>query len=130
MGSRVKATERIHHVGQTTFTLDKQYSDLKAIGSGSYGVVCAAFSESLGKKVAIKKITPMAKHITDAKHVLREIRLMRYMGQHANIVHLLDLMVRESSDELYIVMELLDSDLHRTSLVRPFSSSFCLMLNA
>lgn len=30
-----------------------------------------------GKRVAIKKIHPMAQHMVDAKHVLREIRLMR-----------------------------------------------------
>lgn len=29
------------------------------------------------KRVAIKKIHPMAQHVVDAKHVLREIRLMR-----------------------------------------------------
>jgi serine/threonine protein kinase len=67
----------------------------------------------LGKKVAIKKITPMARHVNDAKHVLREIRLMRHMGLHENIITLEQLVVRESADELYIIMELLDCDLHR-----------------
>ena len=55
----------------------------------------------------------MAKHVTDAKHVLREIRLMRHMGKHENVITLEDLIVREQADELYIVMELLDTDLHR-----------------
>jgi serine/threonine protein kinase len=55
----------------------------------------------------------MAKHALDAKHVLREIRLMRHMGMHENVITLEDLIVRESADELYIVMELTDSDLHR-----------------
>lgn len=49
----------------------------------------------------------------DAKHVLREIMLMRHMGKHENIITLEDLILRENNDELYIVMELLDSDLHR-----------------
>ncbi|CAM9829499.1 unnamed protein product, partial [Sphacelaria rigidula] len=35
------------------------------------------FKSCQGKRVAIKKIRPMAQHIIDAKHVLREIRLMR-----------------------------------------------------
>jgi serine/threonine protein kinase len=111
--SKIKANDKVHYISSTTFTLDKNYSDLKAIGSGSYGVVVSAFSASLNKRIAIKKITPMAKHIVDAKHVLREIRLMRHMGKHENVVTMEDLIVRESSDELYIVMELLDSDLHR-----------------
>ena len=73
-------TERIHYVASTTFTIPEKYKDLKAIGKGSYGVVCSAIDVSIGKNVAIKKITPMAKHTVDAKHVLREIRLMRHMG--------------------------------------------------
>jgi len=105
--------ERTHHVASTTFTLPQRFSDLKAIGKGSYGVVVAALDEGQGKRVAIKKITPMAKHTTDAKHILREIRIMRHMGTHENIISLEDLIVRDAADELYIVMELLDSDLHR-----------------
>eukprot|EP01035_Chromulina_nebulosa_P017087 gene17087-22600_t len=76
---RQKPNERTTHVGSTTFTLDKRYNDIKLIGQGSYGVVCSVYDSKLGKKVAIKKITPMAKHVEDAKHVLREIRLMRYL---------------------------------------------------
>lgn len=108
-----KQNEKVHYVASTTFTLDRNYDDLKAIGKGSYGVVCSAYSASMGEKVAIKKITPMSKQIHDAKHVLREIRLMRHMGKHENVITLYDLCLRETSDELYIVMELLDSDLHR-----------------
>ena len=63
---------KTHYVASTTFVLDPDYSDLRAIGKGSYGIVCSAHSASLGgKKVAIKKITPMARDVVDAKHVLR-----------------------------------------------------------
>lgn len=109
----LKGNDKVHYIASTTFTIDKKYSDLKAIGKGSYGVVCSALDGSTGKRIAIKKITPMAKHVTDAKHVLREIRLMRHMGKHENIITLEDLIVREAADELYIIMELLDTDLHR-----------------
>ncbi len=108
-----KANERVHYIAQTTFTLDNHFTDLKLLGKGSYGVVVSAISEKSQKKVAIKKITPVAKHIMDAKHVLREIRLMRHMGKHENIISMDDLFYRESYDELYIIMELMDSDLHR-----------------
>ena len=77
---RTRANEKIHYIASTTFTIDRCYTDLKLIGKGSYGVVCSALDMSKGKKVAIKKITPMAKTVADAKHVLREVRLMRYMG--------------------------------------------------
>jgi serine/threonine protein kinase len=72
--------EKVHYIASTTFTLERIYSDLKLIGKGSYGVVVSAVDTSTREKVAIKKITPMAKDIVDAKHVLREIRLMRHMG--------------------------------------------------
>jgi serine/threonine protein kinase len=103
-----------HKVGGTSFLLPEgRFSSLKAIGKGSYGVVVSALDEGSMLKVAIKKIAPMAKHTIDAKHILREIRIMRYMGRHENIITLEDLIVDKEHDELYIVMELLDSDLHR-----------------
>jgi hypothetical protein len=37
------------------------------------------------QSVAIKKITPMAGDEWDAKHTLREIRLMRYFEDHPNV---------------------------------------------
>lgn len=85
--------DRVHNVGDgAVFTLDRRYSDLKVIGKGSYGVVCKAKdslrgstsgapSSSLTYNVAIKKIHPMAKTAADAKHVLREIRIMRCLGE-------------------------------------------------
>lgn len=80
MANRMKGKDKVHYVASTTFTIDRKYADLKLVGKGSYGVVCSATDNSTGLKIAIKKITPMAKDIMDAKHVLREIRLMRHMG--------------------------------------------------
>ncbi len=101
--------ERTNYVQGNQFTLDRRYDDFKVVGKGSYGVVCSALDEVTGKRVAIKKITPVViltllptylyylltrfvfqvcKHTIDAKHVLREIRLMRHMGKHENIVTL------------------------------------------
>ena len=111
MTGRLKA--KVHYIDKSTFTIDRSFTELKLIGKGSYGVVCSALDTTNHKKVAIKKITPITRDIQDAKHVLREIRLMRHMGKHENIISLYDLYVRESADELYIVMELLDSDLHK-----------------
>jgi len=79
--SKLKPNEKVTVLDKTSFTIDRRYSDLKVIGSGSYGVVCSALDTTSGKRYAIKKITPMAQHSVDAKHVLREIRLMRHMGK-------------------------------------------------
>eukprot|EP00752_Nemacystus_decipiens_P007259 g6498.t1 len=108
------AERRLHVANGTTFKIPKRYNHLEVIGKGSYGMVCSAVdSVRNNAPVAIKKITPMAAHSVDAKHVLREVRVMRYLGEHENIVTLEDLFCNEEDDELYIVMELLDSDLHR-----------------
>lgn len=86
---KIRSTsEKSYIVGQTSFVLPVQYSELKPVGNGSYGVVVSAVDSQLRRKVAIKKITPMAKHKSDAKHVLREMRLMRYLGKHPKIVSL------------------------------------------
>ncbi len=112
MSQRYKQQEKTYYLSNTLFTLDSNYSELKILGKGSYGVVVSAHSEKLNKKIAIKKITPVAKHLQDCKHVLREVRLLRYLGRHENIITLEDLILREQQDELYIIMELMDSDLH------------------
>jgi len=103
----------VFEVYGTTFNVDPRYTFCKALGKGAYGVVCSAKDSVNNRKVAIKKICPMAKSVYDAKHTLREIRLLRHCGQHPNVITLLDLMVDEANDELYIGMECMDTDLHR-----------------
>ena len=76
-------------------------------------MVCAAKNKELNTKVAIKKITPMCSSVVDGKHTLREIRLMRHLGRHPNVISLKDLYVNVTEDELYVVMDLMDTDLHR-----------------
>ena len=51
--------------------------------------------------------------VSDGLHALREVRLMRWLGKHPNIIALKDLMVDVRRDALYVVMEMMDTDLHR-----------------
>lgn len=95
------------------FNVPAKYKPLQVLGEGSYGIVCAATDTETKKNVAIKKITPMAGDEWDAKHTLREIRLMRYFGQHPNIASLQNLSTCIEKDELYLMMDLVDTDLHR-----------------
>lgn len=80
---------------------------------GSYGIVVSSKNTITNEKVAIKKISSVCSDVFDAKHVLREIRLMKYFSAHQNIVTIKDLSYNSEEDELYIYMQLLDSDLHR-----------------
>ncbi|KAF4150372.1 Protein kinase domain [Phytophthora infestans] len=95
------------------FNVPAKYKPLQVLGEGSYGIVCAATDTETKKNVAIKKITPMAGDEWDAKHTLREIRLMRYFGKHPNIASLQNLSTCMDKDELYLMMDLVDTDLHR-----------------
>jgi len=53
----------------------------------------------------------MCEDIWDAKHTLRELRLMRLLDYHPNVISLVSL--SSTATSLYIVMELMDSDLHK-----------------
>lgn len=48
-------------------------------------VCSAAKDKQTGQCVAIKKVSPMAKRTVDAKHTLREVLLLQYLGKHPNV---------------------------------------------
>lgn len=89
--------------------------------------------------MAIKKVSPMAKRTVDAKHTLREVLLLQLLGKHPNVrlsrscvsgeilerelkqaiplyrqvISIHNLSTNLKDDELYIVMDLMDTDMHR-----------------
>ncbi|KAJ8556090.1 hypothetical protein K7X08_022848 [Anisodus acutangulus] len=91
-----------------------RYKILEVIGKGSYGVVCAAIDTHTGEKVAIKKITDIFEHTSDAIRILREIKLLRLL-RHPDIVDIKRIMLPPSKrdfKDIYVVFELMESDLH------------------
>jgi serine/threonine protein kinase len=70
-----------------TFTIDGRYDlkDAKILGRGSYGVVTTAYDSLKQRKLAIKRIRPFANDDWDARHTIREIRLMKVLGSHPNV---------------------------------------------
>lgn len=70
-----------------TFTIDTRYvlKDSRILGKGSFGVVCTAYDSVRRIDIAIKRIRPYANDEWDAKHTLREIRLLRLLGPHPNV---------------------------------------------
>ncbi|PHT35562.1 Mitogen-activated protein kinase 10 [Capsicum baccatum] len=91
-----------------------RYKILEVIGKGSYGVVCAAIDTHTGEKVAIKKITNIFEHTSDAIRILREIKLLRLL-RHPDIVDIKRIMLPPSKrdfKDIYVVFELMESDLH------------------
>lgn len=113
MPKQYRTGGKCYTIDRELFYCPRRYVPTTALGRGSFGLVCAAKDRADKVKVAIKKVAPMAKTSLDAKHILREIRLMRYLGKHPNIIGIKDLFLRPGYDEIYIVMDFLDTDLHR-----------------
>ena len=101
--------------GGTTFTVDEHYQLIKQIGHGAYGVVISAFDRKNNMKVAIKKVPKAFEDLIDAKRILREIKLLKFL-KHENIITLLDIQRpphRTGYEDIYIVADLMETDLHR-----------------
>ncbi|KAK4800599.1 hypothetical protein SAY86_021086 [Trapa natans] len=87
----------------------------EVIGKGSYGVVCSAVDTHTEEMVAIKKINDVFEHVSDATRILREIRLLRLL-RHPDLVEIKHIMLPPSRREfrdIYVVFELMESDLHQ-----------------
>ena len=97
-------------------TESQRYKLTEVIGKGSYGVVASAVDQfNQGEKVAIKKITNVFDHVSDATRILREIKLLRLL-RHPDIVEIKHIMLPPSPKDfkdIYVVFELMETDLHQ-----------------
>ncbi|KAM5569236.1 hypothetical protein ABKV19_016642 [Rosa sericea] len=99
----------------TEYGEGSRYKIEEVIGKGSYGVVCSAFDTHTGEKVAIKKINDIFEHVSDATRILREIKLLRLL-RHPDIVEIKHILLppsRREFKDIYVVFELMESDLHQ-----------------
>ncbi|GLT71560.1 hypothetical protein SLA2020_435700 [Shorea laevis] len=126
---RIKVPERTNHrlapMDPHKSMLDKeffteygeasQYEIQEVIGKGSYGVVASAIDTHTGERVAIKKINDVFEHVSDATRILREVKLLRLL-RHPDIVQIKHIMLppsRREFQDIYVVFELMESDLHQ-----------------
>lgn len=113
------SSQQYHNVqvGYNRFYIDHRYRNLRPIGDGSYGFVASGTDSVTGEKVAIKKIKDTFIDTIDAKRILREIKLLRHFHSHENIISIFDIMTNppncEHFDDIYIVTNLMESDLDR-----------------
>ena len=92
-----------------------RFSIHEVIGKGSYGVVCSATDNKTGEKVAIKKITDVFEHVSDATRILREVKLLRVL-KHPDIVEVKHIVLPPNPRELkdiFVIFELMETDLHQ-----------------
>lgn len=104
-----------YSVLQTVFEVDTKYFLVKPMGRGTYGTVCSAVNLETTEKVAVKKISGVFGDPTTALRTLRELAILRQIS-HENVVALKDVMLpcdKKSFQEVYLVYELMDTDLDR-----------------
>ncbi|KAJ8113357.1 hypothetical protein OPT61_g4494 [Boeremia exigua] len=102
------------------------YDIQDVVGEGAYGVVCSALHKPSGQKVAIKKITPFD-HSMFCLRTLREMKLLRYFN-HENIISILDIQKPrnyETFTEVYLIQELMETDMHRVIRTQELSDDHC-----
>eukprot|EP01054_Gregarina_sp_Poly1_P000590 Gregarina_sp_Poly_1__589@NODE_113_length_13886_cov_267_363051_g100_i0_p3_GENE_NODE_113_length_13886_cov_267_363051_g100_i0NODE_113_length_13886_cov_267_363051_g100_i0_p3_ORF_typecomplete_len599_score87_19Pkinase/PF00069_25/5_3e52Pkinase_Tyr/PF07714_17/2_6e17Pkinase_Tyr/PF07714_17/0_0016Kdo/PF06293_14/3e13Pkinase_fungal/PF17667_1/4_9e09Kinaselike/PF14531_6/0_0061Kinaselike/PF14531_6/27YrbLPhoP_reg/PF10707_9/1e03YrbLPhoP_reg/PF10707_9/0_0014RIO1/PF01163_22/0_00062APH/PF01636_23/0_022APH/PF01636_23 len=84
-------------------------------GTTCSGSVARFYDTSREQCVAIKRIGEVFRDPLDAKRILRELKVLRHLRNRRNIVNLLDVLPPNSPDfdEIYIVLECLETDLHK-----------------
>lgn len=90
----------------------ERYELLKKMGKGAYGVVWKARDRSSNQLVALKKIYDAFQNSTDAQRTYREVMYLKQLNGHENIIKLLNVIHATNNKDLYIVFELMETDLH------------------
>lgn len=88
----------------------------KPIGYGAFGVVWAVTDPRDRQRVALKKMPYVFSNLISAKRVYRELKILSSI-RHDNILKALDILLPPENlnemREVYVVTELLQSDLHK-----------------
>ena len=102
-------------ISKIKFTIDEKYEFIKQIGLGSFSAVCSCYDRKDNRNVAIKKVTNAFDDLEDARHILREIKMLSFFD-HDNIVTLLDVPKPDNKNtynDVYVITDLMETDLHR-----------------
>ena len=108
-------------VMDTKFEIEKKYEIIDLIGYGAYGIVVAAKDTSMpdakeggeSNLVAIKKIVKAFEHRVFSLRTYRELKIQRLL-EHENVLGIKRILKpkdRASFDEIYVVSELMETDL-------------------
>ncbi|XP_016131614.1 serine/threonine-protein kinase NLK-like [Sinocyclocheilus grahami] len=98
-----------HHLQQLDIEPDRP------IGYGAFGVVWSVTDPRDGKRVALKKMPNVFQNLVSCKRVFRELKMLCFF-KHDNVLSALDILQPPHIDyfeEIYVVTELMQSDLHK-----------------
>ena len=93
--------------------IERKYQIITKIGKGAYGVVWRAIDRKTKKGVAIKKVFDAFRNNSDSQRTYREVMFLQRFN-HENIIKLLDIHRAENRMDLYLVFEVMETDLHAT----------------
>lgn len=109
-----------YNVIGTRFEIEKRFEIIDPIGSGAYGVVVAAKDTSIednkedeSNLVAIKKIVKAFEHRVFSLRTYRELKIQRLL-EHENVLGIKRILRpknKETFNEIYVVTELMETDL-------------------
>ncbi|TID28610.1 hypothetical protein CANINC_002366 [Pichia inconspicua] len=111
---------------RVTFNVSDYYEIKEIVGEGAYGIVCSAIYKPTKHKVAIKKIQPFERTMFCLR-TLRELKLLKHFN-HENIISILDIQIPydfESFNEVYLIQELMETDLHRVIRTQKLTDNHC-----
>ncbi|PLN78035.1 mitogen-activated protein kinase mpkC [Aspergillus taichungensis] len=106
----------------TTFESTGRYANLQPVGLGGFGIVCSAYDLISQQGVAIKKMVKPFDNSAIAKRAYREVKLLKQM-RHENLIGITDVFV-SPLDDIYLVTELLGTDLGRLLQAKPLDGKF------
>lgn len=96
--------------------LANRYSLNQVIGEGAYGVVASAHDVVTGQQVAVKRIKKVLDTYPMATRILRELKFLRLLRGHDNVIEIKDILVpsdRDRFNDTFVVFELMPCDLSR-----------------
>jgi len=96
-------------------TSGTDYQPDRPIGYGAFGVVWSVTDPRDGKRVALKKLPNVFQSLVSSKRVFRELKMMIFF-KHENVLSCLDILQPPHVDffqEIYLITELMQSDLHK-----------------
>jgi serine/threonine protein kinase len=95
----------------------ERYAIVRTVGRGAFGTVMAARDTATGALVAVKRIRDALEDQDQCKLLQRELKLLRHLRGHENIINIQDIFVGPAGQadftDIFIVTNKMDTDLSR-----------------